>query len=63
MADLKLLADLKIYSIEDRMTVAAILVKNGYCTSQVKKQRDGTKSSIDYYLRVREDPDGMQTAK
>mgnify|MGYP004497308931 CR=1 FL=1 len=63
MADLKVLADIRIYSVEDRKTVTGILVMNGYCVSQIKKQREGTKNAVDYYLRVREDPDGLQTTR
>ena len=42
---------LKIYSVEDRLAVASVLVKNGYTVSQTKEKR-GTGAAFDYYLRV-----------
>ncbi len=54
---------LKIYNQEDRLTVAAILIKNGYTVAQGKKQRTPTGKSLDYYLKVSEDFDNADTAK
>jgi len=41
---------LRIFNEDDRMAVAAILVKNGYQVSQGKELR--TAKSYDYYLEV-----------
>lgn len=54
---------LKIYNQEDRLTVAAILIENGYTVAQGKKQRTPTGKSLDYYLKVSEDLDNADTAK
>ena len=40
---------LRIFHEEDRLTVAAILIKNGYRVEQGKEPRPGTKTA-DYYL-------------
>ncbi len=55
--------ELKIYNQEDRLTVATILIKNGYTVAQGKKQRTPTGKSLDYYLKVSEDFDNADTAK
>lgn len=41
---------IRIFNEEDRMKVAAILVKNGYMVSQGKELR--TAKSYDYFLEV-----------
>lgn len=55
--------ELKIYSKEERLKVAAILVDNGYTVSQGKRQRTPTGKVIDYFLRVTEDSDNANTSK
>ena len=55
--------ELKIYNQEDRLAVAAILIKNGYTVAQGKKQRTPTGKSLDYYLKVSKDFDNADTAK
>ena len=55
--------ELKIYNLEDRLAVAQILIKNGYTVSQGKKQRSPTGKTLDYFLKVTEDPDNAETAK
>lgn len=55
--------ELKIYNLEDRLAVAQILIKNGYTVSQGKKQRNPTGKTLDYYLRVTEDPNNAETVK
>ena len=55
--------ELKIYNLEDRLTVAQILIKNGYTVSQGKKQRSPTGKTVDYFLRVKEDPTNADTVK
>ena len=42
---------IRIYHEEDRLNVAAILVKNGYRVEQGKEPRPG-KKSVDYVLVV-----------
>lgn len=42
---------LKIFSVEDRLTVASILVKNGYTVSQIKEKRASGKA-CDYFLKA-----------
>ena len=42
---------LRIFVEDDRLKVAAILVKNGYQVSQSKGQRPGSKS-YDYFLDI-----------
>lgn len=55
--------ELKIYSKEDRLKVAAILIDNGYTISQGKRKRTETGKIMDYFLRVQEDDDNADTAK
>lgn len=55
--------ELKIYNQQDRLDVAAILIKNGYTVSQGKKQRSPTGKTLDYYLKVQEDDGNADTAK
>lgn len=43
---------IRIFNEEDRMKVAAILVKNGYRVSQGKEPRAPKSKSYDYYLEV-----------
>lgn len=43
---------LDIFKEEDRLTVAAILVKNGYCVKQSKRRRPNTKTAYIYYLEA-----------
>ena len=54
---------LKIHSLEDRLTVASIFVKNGYTVSQVKMNRSNTSKAVDYYLVVTEDENNVATIK
>lgn len=56
---MKEIAKLKIYNQDDRMTVASILVKNGYTISQIKEKRTETGKSVDYLIRVVEDEDNV----
>lgn len=55
--------ELKIYSKEDRLNVAAILVDNGYTVGQGKRKRNPSGKSVDYYLIVTEDIDNADTSK
>lgn len=55
--------ELKIYNQQDRLDVAAILIKNGYTVGQIKKQRNPTGKTLDYYLVVQEDDNNADTSK
>ena len=46
--------ELRIFNQEDRIKVAAILVKNGYEVSQQKRKKTPTGKTMEYYLEVRE---------
>lgn len=46
---------IKIFMEADRLTVAAILVKNGYTVRQGKEKRTRTGKSYDYYLETLDD--------
>lgn len=48
----ELIAELKIFSKEDRKTVAAILFENGYTVRQGKKKRTETGKAVDYTVIV-----------
>lgn len=43
---------LEIYNEEDRMKVAAILVRNGYTVRQDKERKTPTGKSYTYFLQV-----------
>jgi hypothetical protein len=49
---------IRVYIEEDRLKVAAVLVKNGYSVKQGKEPRPGTKA-VDYYL-IAEDVRGNE---
>lgn len=53
---------LNIYSQEDRLAVAQILIKNGYTVSQGKEMPEG-KKAYQYFLRIEEDSKNANTAK
>lgn len=55
--------ELKIYNLEDRMIVAQILIKNGYTVSQAKRQKTATGKTLEYFLKVEEDPGNAETVK
>lgn len=55
--------ELRIYNQEDRLTVAQILIKNGYTISQGKRQKSPTGKTLNYVLKVSEDEDNAETAK
>lgn len=62
MANEKFIAELKIFSKEDRKTVAAILFENGYTVRQGKKKRTETGKTVDYTVVVT-DRDGESTER
>ena len=55
--------ELRIYNQQDRLEVAAILIKNGYTVSQTKRQKTPTGKTVDYFLRVTLDEDNADTSK
>ena len=55
--------ELKIYNQQDRLDVVGILIKNGYTVSQVKKSRNSSGKTVDYYLKVSEDEENADTSK
>lgn len=62
MTEMKFVADLRVYTTEDRCTMTSILAKNGYNVSQIRMPIDG-KKGYEYGIRVRKDPDAIQTTK
>ena len=55
--------ELRIYNQQDRLEVAAILIKNGYTVSQTKRQKTPTGKTVDYFLRVTLDENNADTSK
>lgn len=49
---MKLIAEIKIFSKEDRKTVAGILVDNGYTVGTGKRQKTPNGKSVDYTLKL-----------
>ena len=54
---------IRIYNMEDRLTVAGILVKNGYDVGQHKKKRTETGKTLDYYVHAKLLEDNADTSK
>lgn len=52
MSNEEFIAELKIFSKEDRKTVAAILFENGYTVRQGKKKRTETGKTVDYTVII-----------
>lgn len=42
--------ELKIYNLEDRLTVSTILIKNGYDVGQHQRKKDPNSKALDYFL-------------
>ena len=55
--------ELLIYNQEDRLNVAAILIKNGYTVSQGKKKKTETGKQLDYFLKVSMDETNADTSR
>ncbi len=55
--------ELRIYNQQDRLDVSAILIKNGYTVSQIKKKRTETGKAVDYYLKVSMDEENADTSR
>lgn len=54
---------LRIYNLDDRLTVTGILVKNGYTVGQTKQKRTETGKVLDYFLIARLDDENADTAR
>ncbi len=54
---------LRIYNLDDRLTVTGILVKNGYTVGQMKQKRTETGKVLDYFLTARLDDENADTAR
>lgn len=53
---------IKIRSVNDRVTMAGILIKNGYTVTQFKEKRENNKS-YDYGLIIEEPEEMVVTTK
>lgn len=42
--------ELKIYNLEDRLSVSTILIKNGYDAGQHQRKKDPNSKALDYFL-------------
>lgn len=52
--------ELRIFKVEDRVTVAGILFKNGYRVQQVKKKRPSGKG-VEYVIHADYGDDAVRT--
>lgn len=55
--------ELVIYNQEDRLTVAQILVKNGYTVAQGKRKKTESGKQLDYFLKVSQDAENADTSR
>lgn len=51
--------EVEIYTKEDRLNVAKILLDNGYAVSTGKRKRTPTGKQVIYFLRVTKDPNAI----
>lgn len=58
----ELVTELRIYHLEDRLTVAQILIKNGYTVSQVKRS-NGDNKTVQYRLKIEDCIDNLRIVK
>lgn len=58
---MKQTSKVKIYNLDDRLSVAQILIKNGYTVAQGKEKRTPDGRSMVYYLAFREDEGNVET--
>jgi len=54
---MEVIAELSISKLEDRKTVTAILVENGYTIGPGKRKKTPTGKTMDYYLKVYREED------
>lgn len=59
---LEKVAELSIYKLEDRKTVTAILLENGYTVGPGVRKKTPTGKQMDYYLKVYRDTEAGNTA-
>lgn len=50
---------LEIFNEQDRLTVAAILVKNGYTVRQTREREEGKRSYL-YFIEYSKQPKGKE---
>lgn len=55
--------ELRIFNQEDRMQVAAILIKNGYTVSQTKRSKSPSGKSMEYFLKIEESDDNTASGR
>lgn len=55
--------ELRVYNQEDRLAVAAILIKNGYTVGQIKRKKGTSGKAVDYFLIVTEEEENADTAR
>lgn len=55
--------EIRIYTQEDRLNVAAILVKNGYNVGQGKRLKTPTGKSLDYFLHIEDSAENADTSR
>lgn len=55
--------EVRIYTQDDRLNVASILIKNGYNVEQGKRQKTATGKSLDYFLRIKESSEAADTSR
>lgn len=54
---------LRIYNLDDRITISGILIKNGYTVSQMKQKKTETGKVLDYFLAVKLEDENADTAR
>ncbi len=55
---LEKIAELSIYSLDDRKTVTAILHENGYTVGPGKRQKTPTGKQVEYFLKIYKETEG-----
>ena len=53
---------LRVYGVEDRITLGGILLKNGYAVRMTKGSVPGSRAST-YYVEYQDNPGGLQISK
>ncbi len=54
---------LRIFNLDDRLTVSGILLKNGYTVGQTKRKKTETGKNLDYFLVAKLEDDNADTAR
>lgn len=54
---------LRIFNLEDRITVATILIKNGYTVRQTKQKKTESGKVLDYYIGAKLEDSNADTAR